>query len=80
MHMSLRYAQQEILANKVNKHSCYWIGPGLFTDHIKQLRKSDEWGTQVKLQLASDLPKFLCTLLHLHQKAPTDGMYSSPKH
>ena len=41
MHMSLRYAQQGILANNVNK---YWMGPGLFTDHIKQLRKSDEWG------------------------------------
>jgi len=73
-HMLLRYVFQEILANNVNKFSCYW---GLFTDHIKKLRKSGEWGTQVELQLASE---FACTLLHLHQKAPTDGMYSSPKH
>ena len=55
MHMLLRYALQEILVNNVNKYSCYWMGPGLFTDHIKKLRKSGEWGTQVELQLASDL-------------------------
>ena len=38
----------------VNRYSCYWIRLGSFTDHVK-LRKSGEWGTQVELQLASDI-------------------------
>ena len=62
MHMLLRYALQEILASNVNRYSCYWIGPGSFSE----LRKFGEWGTQVELQLILvTYSKFLFTLLHL---------------
>ena len=53
--MLLQYSLQEILASNVNRYACNWIGPGSFTDHVKQLRKSGKWGTQVELQLASDV-------------------------
>ena len=55
----------------MSKYSCYWIEPGSFTDHVRKVKKSGEWGTQVELQLASDVFQ-----VPVYISAPTlEGIY-----